>query len=124
MVHVMSEVKVYGVAKSALWDSIGNPACFSSETMVVLKPDFDAQRLRADTAERALANCNLALKAQTFNFETQKAKVAAAEQRIAELLQICRDIQDDPRLWLMVRAELSGRIAAALNPNPEAESHE
>ncbi|TWC17117.1 hypothetical protein FBY06_11835 [Pseudomonas sp. SJZ085] len=48
----------------------------------------------------------------------------AAERRIEDLLQICRGIQNDTRLWLMVSAELSGRINAALNPTAEAASPE
>lgn len=109
-----------------------------------LPNELDTQRLRADTAERALANCNLALKAQTFNFETQKAKVTAAEQRIAELERdaaryrwlrnpeqrdcvppeldvICGVAEGEDVLWF---EQLDRTIDAALNPNPEAESHE
>lgn len=91
---------------------------------LVARSDYDAQRLRADTAEAELEK--LREQVELWRGRTTNLTHAqfAAEQRIAELLQICRDIQDDPRLWLMVRAELSGRISAALNPNPEAESHE
>lgn len=70
---------------------------------VVLAADFDRV-----TAER----------------DALQGRLTVQDQRVDELLQICRDIQDDPRLWIMVRAELSGRISAALNPTTEAASHE
>ena len=89
----------------------------SERNRLELQKQLDAQRLRADTAEAERDQA----KEERDSF--QRVGIAA-KQRIAELLQICRDIQDDPRLWLMVNAELSGRIIAALNPNPEAESHE
>jgi hypothetical protein len=86
--------------------------------------DLDAQRLRADTAEAEVTRLEDEFDTLESTNTTMKLKLAAAEQRIAELLQICRDIQDDPRLWLMVGAEISGRISTALNPKPEAGSHE
>lgn len=74
---------------------------------------LDAQRLRADTAEADVQEVCKTVEAVT-------ASLAAAEQRIAELKSVLeRMLEDDdmPVHWF------AQRIDAALNPNPEAESH-
>lgn len=172
MVHVMSEVNVYGVAKSALWDSIGNPACFSSETMVVLKSDFDAvqaknvelceahrvaqkqlgdlwkeldaQRLRADTAEAErddlkkhqgilLQGAKYARSRRDYwlkRGDKLQNDLAAAEQRIAELVEFLTTatmpIVDDEKFCIerILVFDNAKAYLSSLNPNPEAESHE
>lgn len=94
--------------------------------------DFDAQRLRAHTAEAALkiAGEDAALMLKDLD---------AAEQRIAELTPLIAMAKEllstismhqgtAPKDWCeSFKGEVSRRIAtlaAALNPNPEAESHE
>jgi hypothetical protein len=115
-----------------------------------MREERDAQRLRADTAEaenRILRHSNASFLETVgkvcdllgidlddakhadgqpsdvlFNHaKAQAEKLAAAEQRIAELKAVLeRMLEDDdmPVHWF------AQRIDAALNPNPEAGSHE
>lgn len=117
----MSEVKRYmefcGVAEHA-------------EGGFVEFKDFDAQRLRADTAEACLEEWRRSNHGNTVleNMDLRE-KLADAEQRNVDLLGLLRDTKT------MLASELSyelyhniavhmKRIDAALNPSPEAESHE
>lgn len=93
--------------------------------------DFDAQRLRADTAEAEVSRlreaATLAAKVGAPNFHSMKRELAAAEQRIAELSadnQQLRKLLEQALAALNPSAKLSKSIRAALNPNPEAKSHE
>ena len=51
-------------------------------------------------------------------------RLADAERRNAAMFDICREIQSDPRLWLMTSSDLAGKINAAINHKPEAASHD
>lgn len=90
MVHVMSEVKRY-TFKGAAGE-------------YVYAPDFDAQRLRADTAEAERDALKTALESSELEVDTKNEEIAlsdqyakyqderitAAEQRIAELTNVER----------------------------------
>lgn len=104
-------------------------------------PDFDAQRLRADTAEaelRDVKRSNEVLRNQSPS-EISRERITAAEQRIAELTTLIAMAKEllstismhqgtAPKDWCeSFKGEVSRSIAtldAALNPNHEAESHE
>lgn len=123
MVHVMSEIQRYLVDPIRL----DNPST-ARAVYVVGAADFDAQRLRADTAEAAFeeGQANWVLCMETLR---------AAEQRIADLVGLLSrskkavdDVAEnceDQRDWQEANSmrALSLKIDAALNPNPEAESH-
>lgn len=107
----MSEVKRYlrilGEGTACAW------------TEVVRASDFDAKRLRADTAEAAL-------KIAVEDVAMMLKDLDAAEQRIANTvakLQLAVDMLDDDDRGNRFAQVLQLAIAA-LNPNPEAESHE
>lgn len=126
MVHVMSEVK--GMIE-ALGDKICNADSVDPVKRYTFKgaageyvyaPDFDAQRLRADTAE-----------AERDKWETracsEATKLHDAEQRIAELSadnQLLRKLLEQTLAALNPSAKLSKSIRAALNPKTKAGSHE
>jgi hypothetical protein len=82
---------------------------------------LDAQRLRADTAEAERDALKDEVGQAKGEYDRAVNKLAAAEQRIAELKSVLeRMLEDDdmPVHWF------AQRIDTALNPNPEAESHE
>lgn len=79
---------------------------------VVLATEFDAQSLRADTAEAELAKLNDLHKALV-----QGGKLVAAEQRIAELSKLLKEASTDE--LFPIRQRLLVRIKAALNPKPQ-----
>lgn len=137
MVHVMSEVKRYDEYECGVHEvpEFGE---------YVKASDFDAQRLRADTAEalsvtnlmidvvpgsdgmghevyaKSVAEVGLLISNLYLDAETAGERLAAAEQRIAELLVMLRQAWVDDH----VSAADCRKIDAALNPNPEAENHE
>lgn len=84
--------------------------------------EIDAQRLRVDTAEAERDEWKRAAEMHEHDSLQSQQELAAAEQRIAamaeclEWLRGCAQLRPTPSL-----IEL---IDAALNPNPEAESHE
>lgn len=148
MVHVMSEVKRYWVPCGVLADQSG---WHQDDNEVVLAGEhdaaLDAQRLCADTAEAELEVLRQQHAEQSCIFcnnsgellsavKTERSRgdaavgdaneaerrLAAAEQRIAELEILLRI--GIPTLEYMRCNSLVGMINAALNPNPEAESHE
>lgn len=83
---------------------------------------YQEQRLRADTAEAELEVLKYDCQVAHSVIHAQKADIVVAEQRIAELKGLLLDItldDDFPEHWNEAYA-----IDAALNPNPEAESHE
>lgn len=97
--------------------------------------DFDVQRLRADTAEATVAERDEALALSNRDLiEAQTAvtgwarKHAAAEQRIAELVKTLTATREalGREYWDQYAGldETREILDAALNPNPEAESHE
>lgn len=83
-----------------------------------LKSDFDAQRLRADTAEAELK----ALKHPMNSAQQLRNDLAAAEQRIASMTSMLRWFASCADVRQVGTAAMD--YVAALNPNPEAESHE
>lgn len=86
--------------------------------------DFDAQRLRADTAEAELKRLDNLDTMQLIAELTKRN--AAAEQRISDTvakLQLAADMLDDDERGNRFAQVLQLAIAA-LNPNPEEESHE
>lgn len=139
----MSEVKRFLPQKTP----IGTVMKESPEGYWVQASDFDAQRLRADTAEAErdalrmhLAEARLLLReirqecnhsrlrdGQIDNFLHKSSSVTenpnAAEQRIAEIVEFIRDAADSAQSKGMLKAFIN-QLDAALNPNPEAESHE
>lgn len=143
MVHVMSEVKRFKASDLHV-------AC-CGDTIVVNAEDFDArdhaaevyfgswkrteqeldaQRLRADTAEaerNQLLNdpnsvfkkmCDMALKQR----DEAMSKLAAAEQRIASHESTLRHFANCADVRQVGTSAMA--YVAALNPSPEAESHE
>jgi hypothetical protein len=156
MVHVMSEVKKYNAYAEGLTVHFE----LDSEGAWVAASDFDAQRLRADTAEAELKAMgeryqkDLVLSRERWCYGNRAdAKLAAAEQRIAELTKAFekfRDVvrgcerlaskyspcidsvdedggdnNDDPTHAIFHRLYYAMFDAdAALKPNPEAEIHE
>lgn len=94
------------------WDA-SYIATANPKTILELIADFDAQRLRADTAEAELVSTEKEV-------EGLQSALGDAEQRISELLVMLRQAWVDE----CVSAADCRKIDAALNPNPEAESHE
>lgn len=96
--------------------------------------DFDAQRLRADTAEaeRVSANADKEAYAQNaIDLHTSLDAVTLNLKRADNLIsartsenQQLRKLLEQTLAALSPTAKLSKSIRAALNPNPEAESHE
>jgi hypothetical protein len=83
---------------------------------------LDAQRLRADTAEGERDDMAKSVTRWTDRACDYRDQLAAAGQRIAELKGLLIDLtldDDFPEHW-----NESYAIDAALNPNPEAGSHE
>jgi hypothetical protein len=163
MVHVMSEVKPVHRYKAQTMFSFGGSKIeyFPHGPDVVLATEFDAQGLRADTAEalsvtnllidivpgldgmgyevyaKSVAEVSLLISNLYLDAETAGEKLAAAEQRIDRLAVLLRRADDfiyimtgsDPerhlnKNWEAAIEVLRGEIAAALNPKPEAGSHE
>jgi hypothetical protein len=95
---------------------------------VVLAPShekaLDAQRLRADTAEAELRREK---EFHAVNVSESERMLAAAEQRIADLIELLRGAwkyADHDLNVVTVNRELAARIEAALNQKSEGESHE
>lgn len=99
----------------------------SQSKIDLLSNKLAAETLRADTAEATVAERDeaLALKQRDL-IEAQTAvagwarKHAAAEQRVSELKELLQDLFNQCELTLY----FDRRIEAALNPKPEAGSHE
>lgn len=150
MVHVMSEIKRF-VAN--LYQ--GSELMFFGADVVLTsahKSALDAQRLRADTAEAELEVLRQQHAEQSCIFcnnsgellsavKTERSrgdaavgdaneaerKLAAAEQRIADLIELLRGAwkyADHDLNVVTVNRELAARIEAALNKKSEGESHE
>lgn len=125
MVRVMSEVKRFLPQKTP----IGTVMKESTEGYWIQAEDFDAQRLRADTAEAALE-----VSSRTMAMFADDLQVA--EQRMAEMVELLNladhYLQSDSFISTgdviehtqEMRDEFRKKIAAALNPQPEAGSHE
>lgn len=125
----MSEVKPVHRYKAQTLFSFGGAKIeyFPHGPEVVLATDFDAQRLRADTAEAESARKDGVIEDLMQSNGDMTTCLAAAEQRIAELSaenQQLRKLLEQTLAALNPTAKLSKSIRAALNPNPEAESHE
>lgn len=113
----MSEVKRYAIYSSGKWEAV----------VVKVGPwvkwrDFDAQRLRADTAE---ADALIQYAKRVVAVE----ELSAAKQRIANVSVILSRIIEVQKTDYSIRGGLPHRwecliaeAEAALNPNPEAES--
>lgn len=164
MVHVMSEVKRVNIDFSGLQGPAKCGQCGSTTTDLCNEngcgflesgngePELAAQRLRADTAEAYAKAVSKSFDdlAAIVGYSTERlgqtgespmdcaeqivAKLAAAEQRIAELVDLLTDAygaidENDgwkqlcTRILAVIQPTESGAIAA-INPNPEAESHE
>lgn len=147
MVHVMSEVKCStckGVGRLEFEQGQRRVPCVTcSGSGIDWRKTCDAQRLRADTAEaerealrseRNKADLRASrLKVDNENYDrllTRKSNQChAAEQRIAELTALLQRVVDSSALSFEADApedleSLEVDICAALNPNPEAESHD
>lgn len=145
----MSEVKIYLINPMYVAKAKGDPGKFDYlMSRMVMERDFDAQLLRADTAEAELRTERLRADAAVGDANEAERSLAAAEQRIAELearsnltnddlIAIARNaalnsvdrynympcLEEDaykwrPHYWVIEA------MRAALNHNPEAESHE
>ena len=79
--------------------------------------ELAALREELATANRGLANCKLALDAQTHNYNTSQQRLADADRRNAELLDLLRDIKDAPG-----GSSFRKHIEAALTKPEEAKS--
>jgi conjugal transfer/entry exclusion protein len=146
MVHVMSEVQLWRYT----YDGMAYAAPSNTQSRWVSLHDFkkmesqlDAQRLRADTAE-AERDDALALAGAWKEQERLRgiqainasSELAAAEQRIAEMVELLNladhylqadsfsSTGDVIEHTQEMRDEFRKKIAAALNPKPEAGSHE
>lgn len=109
MVHVMNEAQRFWCHEAR------NIRC-------VRESDFDAQRLRADTAEARVKTAEHDLEFFKAGKNEQFDRAEAAEQRIAELSadnQNLRKLLEQTLSALNPTAKLSKSIRAALNPNPE-----
>lgn len=150
MVRVMSEVKRYAIRGAGKWEAYEVKA-----GAWVRWHDFDAQRLRADTAEAESAASHQRearlqemvndlsdelhmtaeerdhAKRNSSAFEERMGdlqvangklqdKLAAAEQRITKIENLLRQAKGYGGLT----PKWHDAVDAALNPNPEAESHE
>ena len=137
MVHVMSEaIRFDPVGTIEGWEeSEFGQYCFACD-LEDAQAQFDAQRLRADTAEAELQALRLVFEnAEDCELNDAELKLAAAEQRIAELTDVERitmailgkDADPAPGInWVCDRMwavnDVRERVRAALNP--EAENHE
>lgn len=141
----MSEVKRYGHISYLVEATPEMVQLYPQMTIYVLSNDFDAQRLRADTAEAELEDVIDELRVTVEDRDNAKRnssafeermgdlqvangklqdKLAVAEQRIAEAKAILEIIYDDPEMLCAVTMEVARRTREFLNPNPEAESHD
>jgi hypothetical protein len=147
MVHVMSEVKKYNAYAEGLTVHFE----LDSEGAWVAASDFDAQRLRADTAEAERDALKDDVMSLSSIVEECWRERAAAEQRIADRDALLRStsaqlwkahialnrlIELEPAHKVKLLTDTINTLAyahkcidlphwdAALNPNPEAESHE
>lgn len=134
MVHVMSEVKKY----NAYGEGLTVHFELDSEGAWVAADDFDAQRLRADTAEAELARLEEEFDTGEHALITLKLKLDAVERRNASLVPLVSMAKEllstiskhqtmAPKDWCeSFRGEVSRRITdldAALNQKYEGESH-
>ena len=125
----MSEVKPVHRYKAQTLFSFGGAKIeyFPHGPEVVLATEFDAQRLRADTAEAERDALRTSKEAVEFNLNKVDRALLAAEQRIAKLETVLRSavewFDDGVGRSIAEFCKLQ-EMRAALNPNPEAESHE
>jgi len=133
MVHVMSEVIRFDPVGTieGFEESEFGQYCFAS--------DLDAQRLRADTAEAEVAKLldklsyeerdhhttNLSRDAWRNKYEELLNLIKRAQSFVAFVHKCCRKNKEyAPLHWQeMVELDRDLSATAALNPNPEAESH-
>lgn len=131
MVHVMSEITRYDVPGGGDVEKCNNGDYVRHADHLIylreMRMDRDVERLRADTAEADLARTHATfVNATKVENEKWSVKLAAAEQRIAGTvakLQLAVDMLDDDERGNRF-AQVLRLAIAALNPNPEAESHE
>lgn len=144
MVHVMKMV----IKRYRFVDKNGYPAQRVEDSvkdaLYVAEADFDAQRLRADTAEADLRALEWKYNNQAETIRQYQDKMKATDQCILDLKDSLENLLDaysrpDDRICCSgagcgcmgatnhQQAEHYAKEAiarAALNPNPEAESHE
>ena len=118
----MSEAKRFIVPLLQMWDCTGQPPALPSEQVVVIASELDrvtaerdaalgreaALREELSAAQRGLANCKLALDAQTHNYGVTKLRLIGAEQRLTaaderwgELVSAVRSINRSPQYKVM-----------------------
>lgn len=97
----------------------------------VAAEDCDAQSLRADTAEAELKATKegMAYRGSLFGKvqserDDYERKLAAAEQRIAKMAKALEEASYVLGCYAPPTHKVLDLISAALNPDPEAESHE
>jgi len=90
----MSEVKRYGVLSGNLTDGTSGfyTQVIDARHYDAAQSELAALREELTTAKRSLANCKLALDAQTHNYGVTNLRLTAAEQRNAELLEIAEGL--------------------------------
>jgi len=122
MVRVMSEVKPVHRYKAQTLFSFGGAKIeyFPHGPDVVLATEFDAQRLRADTAEAELRTERLRADAAVGDANEAERKLAAAEQRIASHESILRRFANCADVRQV--GTLAMDYVAALNQKSEGES--
>lgn len=84
--------------------------------------DFDAQRLRADTAEAELGALRGDVETMRRKNNEYAEKLASAEQRMARHEGMLRHFANCGEVFQVGTAAMD--YVAALNPKPEAGSHE
>ena len=136
----MSEVHRYKV--QCMFSEDGSKIeYFPHGPSIVMAEAFDAQRLRADTAEAERDKWETRACSEATKLHEAEQKLAAAEQRIADMkgaLENLLDAYSKPDYRICCSGHDCGCMGAtnhqqaehyakealaALNPNPEAESH-
>ena len=123
MVHVMSEVHRYKV-QCMFGEGGSKIEYFPHGPSIVMAEAFDAQRLRADTAEAEVARLEDEFDTLENTNTTIKLKLAAAEQRIAQHETMLRHFASCADVRQVGTLAMDYVAALNPNPNPEAESHE
>lgn len=118
MVHVMSEAKKY----RADWRHVVETEFDDAQFVGIA--DFDAQRLRADTAEAELAIIRPERNLYKASSEALEDQWNAAERRIADGIAYVQRLVNCSKNQDSVATGYLSDILAALNQKSEGESHE
>lgn len=122
--------KIEKLAGSALVDCVVveadwpeyEPVWEMIESRMAGYPSLHPQRLRADTAETERDALKYDCQVANSVINAQKSELAATGLLIGELRELLNIVRDDTGEYYS--ENLQSRILAALNPNPEAGSHE